>query len=189
MASPSLLGTDTNVGVLAQLQSDHERMRSLFHEILTRPDAERCKELFLELQALITTHATLEEKLLYPAFRDAVPTSDQRALYYQAVEEHDGADVTLQKTAASKHGSEAFFGKVLALRDMVEHHAEEEEREFFPMCVTYVGRERLVAMAQEATELRQEIERKGKSRRGRNATRRKTARRARLRRLLTVFKR
>ena len=176
----------SHVGILADLASDHARMRSLFADILATTEKERCKELFLELQALVTTHATLEERYLYPAFKAAAPTQQERWMFHQVTEEHDAADLTLQKARKAGYATEAFFGKLCALRDMVEKHAAEEEVELFPLCAEHLGPARLEEMGAKARECRERLERKGRSRRGANATRRKTARKARGRRLLTM---
>jgi hypothetical protein len=126
--------TTSHVGILGDLASDHDRMRSLFAQLLAAQEKERCKELFLELQALVTTHAALEERYLYPAFKEAAPTQQERWMFHQVTEEHDAADLTLQKVRKAGYATDAFFGKVCALRDLVEKHAAEEEVELFPLC-------------------------------------------------------
>jgi hypothetical protein len=96
-------------------------------EKTTEKAKSRREELLEEIEMELKIHTTIEEKIFYPAFREAAEKKDDRKLYYEAVEEHHVVDTVLPELKATEVGSEVFAAKAKVLKDLVEHHAEEEE--------------------------------------------------------------
>ncbi len=74
-------------------------------------------------------------------YRDSVEGKHQQEkLYYEALEEHHVVDLVLPEIRSTFEGSEEFEAKGKVLKDLVEHHAEEEEKkEMFPKARKAMG--------------------------------------------------
>jgi hypothetical protein len=116
--------------VLQILASQHTEVDALF-EKLEGGKGNRAA-LFAELADKLAAHATVEEKIFYPASM-ATQTSD---LLHESVEEHleikrllaDMLELDLEADA------DEFDAKLSVLKENVSHHAhEEEERKLFPL--------------------------------------------------------
>jgi len=57
--------------------------------------------------------------------------SDQE-LYYDALEEHHVVDLVMPEVKRAPVATEKFAAKAKVLKDLIEHHAGEEETEMFP---------------------------------------------------------
>lgn len=80
----------------------------------------------------ITLHTKLEEEILYPAFRKA-GGKEQDIMYHEAKEEHRTVDsLVLPDLKQTEPSSTEFSGRVKVVKELLEHHIEEEESEMFP---------------------------------------------------------
>jgi hemerythrin-like domain-containing protein len=119
---------------IALLKEDHEKVRGLLARLekTTERAADTREELLARIAEEIKIHTTIEEEIFYPAYRDAVSRRDDAKLYQEALEEHHVADTVLMELGQSDTGSDVFSAKAKVLKDVVEHHAEEEEKQMFP---------------------------------------------------------
>jgi hemerythrin-like domain-containing protein len=138
---------------IALLKQDHAKVRALLGELeKTKEKAtSRREELLQVIERELKIHTTIEEEIFYPAFRDAAEKKDDRKLYYEAVEEHHVVDTVLPELKGTELGSEQFAAKAKVLKDLVEHHAEEEETEMFPRAKKLFDREKLLRLGDELT--------------------------------------
>lgn len=117
------------------LKDDHKKVRALLAELeaTTRRAAKKRTELLASIAREIEIHTRIEEEIFYPAFKEAGEKADDDKLYFEALEEHRAAGEMvlpdLQRTATD---SEQFSGRAKVLKELIEHHADEEEREMFP---------------------------------------------------------
>jgi len=116
---------------LALLKHDHRQVLPLLRALKDAPPSRR-ERLLEQVEHALQTHTKIEEEIFYPAFRDMAANDDDRQMYQEALEEHHAVDVILHEVSAGKHDSDVFSGRVKVLKEMVEHHAEEEESEMFP---------------------------------------------------------
>jgi hypothetical protein len=59
--------------------------------------------------------------------------SDDDKMYFEALEEHRAAgDLVLPDLLRTEPSSDEFSGRAKVLKELVEHHAGEEEKEMFP---------------------------------------------------------
>jgi hemerythrin-like domain-containing protein len=93
---------------------------------------------------LLETHTTLEEEIFYPAFRDASPAKDDQTMYYEALEEHNAAKLVLADLERADPATPSFGGKAKVLKELVLHHAKEEERDMFPAARKHLSKKELV---------------------------------------------
>jgi len=118
------------------LKEDHQRVKKLFGEYEDLEDGanDRKLRLFGQIQRELTIHAAIEEEIFYPAVEGVQKgKSDGVAVVAEAIEEHRVVKTLLQELAGLDPGFEAFDAKMKVLRENVEHHADEEEDEMFPL--------------------------------------------------------
>jgi hemerythrin-like domain-containing protein len=80
----------------------------------------------------VKIHSQIEEEIFYPAFRDAAQKRDDRELYYEAKEEHHVVDLVMPEVRDTESDAAEFAAKTKVLKELIEHHAGEEEKEMFP---------------------------------------------------------
>jgi len=78
---------------------------------------------------MLTEHAELEERLLYPVLRDALPDPDPIA---EANVEHASAKALIRELQSMGPNDERYAATFKVLGEYVNHHVEEEEGEIFP---------------------------------------------------------
>src|SRR5687767_13840584 len=117
------------------LKDDHKKVRKLLAELeKTTPRGVKTRAELLEKIALeIRVHARIEEEIFYPAFKAAAEKGDDSKLYFEAQEEHRAAgELVLPDLERTDPSSECFGGRAKVLKELIEHHAGEEEKDMFP---------------------------------------------------------
>ena len=91
-------------------------------------------------------HAQIEEELFYPTFKKVAEDSAAEHLFYEATEEHHVVDMVLPALKAANPKSPEFEAKAKVLKDLVEHHAREEETQMFAQARQLMSDEQLEAL-------------------------------------------
>jgi len=112
------------------LTRQHRHIESLFDELRRGRPLEPLElgDVFARLADALALHCELEEEHLYPRTRDLRPEAEQA----DALTEHQELKEKLTDLLQMEPVDPGFGPKLLALRDLVELHVEEEESEFFP---------------------------------------------------------
>ena len=120
---------------LSLLKKDHDRVRALFSQVEKLSDRATTsrRDLFEQIDEELTLHAKVEEKILYPAFKERAESSEQRDEVLEAVEEHAGAKRLIKEINGLESTDERYKAKLSVLMESVKHHADEEEKNMFPM--------------------------------------------------------
>jgi len=144
---------------IALLKEDHQKVRELLSELEETTERASAKrdELLATIEQELTIHTKIEEEIFYPAFRDAAQKKDDKDLYYEAIEEHHVVELVLPEIKETDTDSEEFGAKAKVLKDLVEHHAEEEETEMFPRAQKLMDREELVRLGGELAKAKESI--------------------------------
>jgi hemerythrin superfamily protein len=121
------------------LKSQHKDVKDLFDQIEESDDNDERSDLFEELAANLVAHDAIEREIFYPACEQKMGMSDQLG---EALVEHGVVEFALYN-ADQAHGKPDFIHKVKVLREVLEHHIEEEEKEFFPETEKALGKQRL----------------------------------------------
>ncbi len=114
--------------IVEVLGTDHETVRGLFAR-LDQTSVEQLGDLFNEISAELARHETAEEMVVYPTLRDAAPQGDQVA--ESRLSEEQEAEQLMAAMEDMDPTSEEFLARFRQLRDEVELHASNEEREVF----------------------------------------------------------
>jgi hemerythrin superfamily protein len=125
------------------LKDDHRKVERLFKQFeKTGARAHRTKRRIVDqVIAELTTHAYIEETLLYPTARAAVPETGEHVL--ESVEEHHVVAWILSELVRTDPTDERFDAKMTVLMENVRHHVEEEEQEWFPQVRAAMSRKDL----------------------------------------------
>jgi hemerythrin superfamily protein len=133
---------------IALLKADHKKVRSLLGELenTSARATTRREELLQTIERELKIHSKIEEEIFYPAFREAAEKHNDKRLFYEALEEHHVVDAVLAELKEAEPSSDQFGAKAKVLKDLVEHHAEEEETEMFPRARKLMGHEKLAEL-------------------------------------------
>ncbi|AJO78692.1 MULTISPECIES: hemerythrin domain-containing protein [Pseudomonas] len=140
------------------LISDHERVKTLLTQLSesTERGIKKRTELLNKLEIEVTVHTQLEEQILYPAFKKA-GGKEQQVMYYEAKEEHRTVDsLVLPDLKNTDPSTPEFAGRVKVVKELLEHHIEEEEREMFPQARKLLGKATLEQLGAEMEALKAE---------------------------------
>lgn len=115
------------------LKEDHSRLRGLLQKLeqTTERGVKVRESLVDQIEIEIKVHSKIEEEMFYPAYKAAARKKDDREMFYEATEEHHVVDMVLPELKATDPKSEQFGAKAKVLKELIEHHAEEEETEMF----------------------------------------------------------
>jgi hemerythrin superfamily protein len=109
------------------LKNDHRKVDDLF-EAIEKGKGDR-EQLFNQLALELTVHAEIEEKLFYPAAKNAEPTRD---LVLESIEEHKQMKAVLADLEKADKNTDTWMAGFKVLMEDVQHHVKEEENELFP---------------------------------------------------------
>ncbi|MFN2528127.1 MAG: hemerythrin domain-containing protein [Candidatus Baltobacteraceae bacterium] len=139
------------------LKKDHEEVKALFkkaEELGERATTSR-RDLFEQIDEAVTLHSKIEEKLLYPVFKERAKKSDQKDEILEAYEEHGVAKRLIKELERLEPTDETYKAKIQVLGEAVKHHADEEESEMFPMVRQLFSEKELVEMGENILEMKE----------------------------------
>lgn len=125
---------------ITMLKEDHEKVSKLFKEFENLGDRATTskQEVVDKITKELTTHAYIEETVFYPFAKERVPDVEEDV--DEGVAEHHLIKVTLSELAQMTPDDDDFDAKVTVLKEVVEHHVEEEEDDWFPKVRDAIGR-------------------------------------------------
>src|SRR3989338_3353607 len=127
------------------LKADHQTVKDILAQLSESSEraVKKRTELLRKLETEITLHTSLEEELLYPAFKQA-GGKEEAKLYYEAKEEHRAVDsLVLPDLKVTDPSTPEFSGRLKVVKELLEHHIQEEESELFPKARTLLGKQAL----------------------------------------------
>jgi hemerythrin-like domain-containing protein len=139
---------------LKLLETQHREAEALFEMIEKADSPETKRRLMADLADALAVHMAIEEQIFYPQ-TNASRTED---LLLEAVEEHLAAKRSLADILIADPAEKAFDAKVKVLKEMIEHHVEEEEDELFPTIKKTFDAEALEAMGGQMEALAAEMQ-------------------------------
>ncbi len=141
------------------LKNDHELVKKLLGELseTTERAVKKRTELLRRIELELTQHTSIEEEIFYPALKQ-VGEKDDAQMYYEAKEEHRTVDaLVLPDLKKTKPDSVEFAGRVKVLKELLEHHIEEEEQEMFPRAEELLDHPTLEPLGAAMAQLKKDI--------------------------------
>ncbi|HYR26843.1 MAG TPA: hemerythrin domain-containing protein [Thermoanaerobaculia bacterium] len=131
---------------IALLKQDHETVRTLLGQLENATGARRQK-LLTQIKKELEVHTTIEEEIFYPAYRQAARKKEDKKLFFEAVQEHHVVDLVMPEMNDGD-SPEELKARAKVLKDLVEHHADEEEKEMFPRARKVMDRDELRSLGE-----------------------------------------
>jgi len=125
------------------LKQQHEDVKALFKALEGAESEDKKIEIFEELASSLVAHDAIEREIFYPACEEAL---GMNSLLGEALVEHGIVEFSLYQ-ADQAAGKPDFEFKCSVLQEMLEHHIEEEENEFFSKVEKRIGAEQLQELA------------------------------------------
>jgi hemerythrin superfamily protein len=137
------------------LTSQHRMVEGMFQKLeAEKPGSVEHRRLFADLADALAVHATIEEKIFYPA----VLRPETEELLESSVEEHLAAKRVLATLLDTPPDGDA-RAELEELAGLTEAHVIEEERDLFPRVRQLVADDELRDLARRMNELEAELRR------------------------------
>ena len=107
------------------LTEDHRRVEDLFAKFEKASGLSRKEDLARQICNELKIHTMVEEEIFYPALKGRIDED----LLKEAYVEHDGAKMLVNEISDGSPDEEFYDAKVTVLKEQVEHHVKEEEKE------------------------------------------------------------
>lgn len=122
-------GNKTKVDAIDLLERQHREVEDLFDKLESAKSPSQKERVFGKLADALAAHARIEETLFYPAAFAEQTEPELR----EAVEEHLVAKRLIADLLEMDAADPQFSSKVTVLKEVIEHHVEEEEETLFKM--------------------------------------------------------
>ena len=149
------------MNVIELLKKDHETVSGLFKSFESAKESkaeDEMEELVQKICEELTAHATVEEELFYPAV-ESKAGEDEKAEdnVKEAHEEHALVKKLVGELEGMSSDDEQYEAKVKVLKDVVEHHVEEEEGQLMPRARKLLASEELEELGKQAEGRKEEL--------------------------------
>ena len=132
--------------IYSLIKQDHQEVANLFRRLKAAEGfSETSEQLFAQLREELELHAHAEERVWYPALREAEGTQE---LVEEALDAHELVQELLDELAASRMDDEAWNEKLEVLDEHIEDHIEEEEGDIFDVARQLFSVEQAAELAQ-----------------------------------------
>lgn len=142
------------------LKNDHDTVRDLLAELAdTTERATKTRGELLEAIATeLKVHTTIEEEIFYPALEGAARNKSQKRMLAEAYEEHRAVeDLVMPDLRETAVNTVEFGGRAKVLKELVEHHADEEEEDMFPLAEELLSRDKLHELREQMMARKQQL--------------------------------
>ena len=144
--------------VLKEIKKEHDECRDLIKEI-ENASGKKKQKLFHELYAKIKGHHEAEERVVFPDVKSGAD-EDGKDVVMEMIEEHSlGAYQfsVIEKTAID---NETWDAKFSVLKEVLTHHMDEEEKDFFKEARKVLKKEELEDKYEPFEDTQEEYEKK-----------------------------
>ena len=142
---------------IAFLKQDHATVKKLLKRLESAEDGSERQELLSQVEMEVKIHTQIEEDIFYPAYRESARSEKDEELYFEALEEHHVVDLILPEIKNVDSEDERFAAKAKVLKDVIEHHIEEEEKQLFPKARRLLGMSMLKELGDQLEQRKQEL--------------------------------
>lgn len=140
------------------LKKDHDKVRKLLGELTSGGTAKKRRDLLEEIEKELKVHTQVEEEIFYPAFKKA-NGAEHNTMYFEATEEHRAIEeLILPDLKKADPEDDRFAGRAKVLKELVEHHAKDEEQEMFPEARKSFTKEQLIELGERIEKRKKELQ-------------------------------
>lgn len=145
---------------IEMLKSDHDKVRKLLAQLTdtSQKSVDKRPELLRTIEQELKIHTQIEEEIFYPAFKEANGKENER-MYFEAKEEHRSVEaLVLPDLKQTDPANTSFSGRAKVLKEMVEHHAKEEEEEMFARARECLSKEDLAQLGERMRSRKEQLQ-------------------------------
>ncbi len=137
------------------ITSDHEKVKKILEQMqhTTSKAGKRREQLLQSLTENLQPHMYAEEQYFYQVLLDE---TDDKETAFEAIEEHRAAKMVLSDLHEAAVDDPRWAARCKVLKELVEHHIEEEESEVFEVARKVFDEERASAAAKRFKEMKKE---------------------------------
>jgi hemerythrin superfamily protein len=136
--------------ILEHLKKEHGEVTGLLQKVLRAKDAEQRAELFEKMKTALVAHSKAEEELFYPLLEEDSKSKPDALKCY--VEHGIVEQMLAELEEMEDKAGEEWTARCSVLKELVQHHAEEEERQIFKDARSVLGAGRLKELLPEFEE-------------------------------------
>jgi hemerythrin-like domain-containing protein len=114
------------------LKHQHQEVKAIFKALENKEGNARAH--LEKLANSLSAHMVIEQELFYPAVFEA-----DEDLVLESYEEHAVARFALKRLLKTSPSDQTFIARVTTLKELIEHHVEEEEDDLFPKAEKALG--------------------------------------------------
>ena len=133
------------------LKKQHRHVKGLFKQVEKTEDSRGRRDLMEQIAHALKVHTQLEEEVFYPAVAE-LGSQKAQEMVMEAIEEHHVVDLVLAELPKVDPEDERFEAKMTVLKELIEHHVEEEESEMFKLAQK-LGSEELKELGERMNEM------------------------------------
>ena len=125
-------GAEGSGDILDTLHHEHDEVQELLRKLNDSDDAREQKNLVARIAQALVPHTKAEEKVVY----DPIAALSARRAKIDGAEgytEHALASATLKQLRKQTANTPEFMASAKVLKELVEHHVKEEERNIWPL--------------------------------------------------------
>ena len=115
--------------ITLMLREDHQKLKELFDQFGKTTNKSEKQNIVTAAIAALEVHATLEEELIYPAWKEHV---DEQSLTDEALAEHHVVHLLIKELMEINPEDQRYNATFTVLSEYVTHHIKEEEGKMFP---------------------------------------------------------
>lgn len=135
------------------LKDDHGKQRGLAAGLVeTTGDSDERRRLFQAFQHELESHAAIEEMTLYKEMLNHDESQEQSR---HSVAEHQEAAELLDELRNIDMSTNAWLITFKSLKDKLEHHLDEEEKDVFPLAQRLIGKSRARELGAEFSRMKE----------------------------------
>ncbi|AVZ40907.1 MULTISPECIES: hemerythrin domain-containing protein [unclassified Dietzia] len=134
--------TESNKDVVDILTADHREMIGLIEMIEETTDPKERRSLADSVIAEVTRHSVAEELFVYPVYEREVPDGTEEVEHDK--EEHQEIEEVMKELEGVDAESAEFMALVKRFKELLDHHADDEETDQFPKLRAAVSAEDLL---------------------------------------------
>jgi hemerythrin superfamily protein len=141
---------------LEMLKRDHRKVQEILYGLQAslRNDTHLRRTLLIQLREELKMHEYLEEECFYPELQQHSAT---RSLVAEACKEHRMINQLVSELQKIDGHDDRWQVQLSSLQDYVAQHVKEEERRLFPAAKKALGYDRLVDLASELADMKDQV--------------------------------
>lgn len=147
------------MNVLDIIKKEHREAEALLDQVeKLEPGDDKMMALAQKIEAALTTHVQIEEKLFYARIRASAEEDDQRVDIFEAYTEHEVANHLIALLKSGRRRDDALFkAELQVLGESIKHHVQEEESTVFGLAHDLLGNDELEAIGLKWEKARQKM--------------------------------